>query len=167
MQRGKCTAHTCGACCLRVSRSSLPGRAHAASQQTCTGPGRPRSSSDSCIEGWCRLSATGDQELSLASLRKRMAYQEKRLIYSVTSSHMYRQNYTSVYVNCWTTSRIMVEHSRHWNVPITSSGRTSDVRVTVPRMLVNFPMQSVRRSRILLGNDDAVVRVDKLWNLAL
>src|SRR5436190_21555965 len=46
----------------------------------------------------------------------------------------------SVYLNCCSTLRsIPVTHSLHWNVPTSNSGRTSDVRVTVPPMLTNCP----------------------------
>jgi hypothetical protein len=55
---------------------------------------------------------------------------------------------TSVYLNCCSTSYIVVRHVSHVNVPETNSGRTSLVRVTVPLILINCPIRSIRRSRI-------------------
>jgi hypothetical protein len=52
-----------------------------------------------------------------------------------------------VYLNCCSTLSAVVPHSWHANVPKSSSGRTSDVRVTVAVMDTSWPIFSVRRSR--------------------
>jgi hypothetical protein len=61
---------------------------------------------------------------------------------------MLGQTLGSVYLNCCSTSRIEVRHSWQTKVPKTSSGRTSEVRVTVPEMETSWPIFSVRRSRM-------------------
>src|SRR5258706_16313974 len=54
----------------------------------------------------------------------------------------------SVYLNCCSTSLTRPPQFAHSNAPYMSSGRTSDVRVTVPETDINVPIRCVRRSRI-------------------
>jgi len=56
-----------------------------------------------------------------------------------------------VYLNCCSTLRTTVLQSMQVNVAKINSGRTSDVRVTVPEMLMSEPILLVLRSRILFG----------------
>lgn len=56
---------------------------------------------------------------------------------------------TSVYLNCWRTGAEAVPHSMQSKTPSKSSGRTSDVFVTVPLKLVRHPMDAERSSRSL------------------
>ena len=58
-----------------------------------------------------------------------------------------RQMAGVVYRHCCSTSGTRVSHSAHLNAPKSSSGRTSDVRVTVPEKLVSCPMFSALSSR--------------------
>jgi hypothetical protein len=53
----------------------------------------------------------------------------------------------SVYLNCCSCGSCSVKHSRHVKWPMTSSGRTSDVRVTTPVMHDSVPMRSVLSAR--------------------
>ena len=52
-----------------------------------------------------------------------------------------------VYLNCCATGSEMVPHISHWKKPCRSSGRTSDVRVTVAANELRLAMRSVRSSR--------------------
>jgi hypothetical protein len=55
---------------------------------------------------------------------------------------------TSVYLNCCSTSLIVALHPSQTKLPLTNSGRTSDVRVTVPLILMSWPIRSILRSRM-------------------
>ena len=50
-------------------------------------------------------------------------------------------------MKCWATPRTVAPHSRHRNAPANSSGRTSDVRVTVPAKAVRRPILAVVSAR--------------------
>ena len=54
----------------------------------------------------------------------------------------------SVYRNCCSTSRTLALHSMQVKVPNRSSGRTSDVRVTVPEIESSLPTLSVCSERM-------------------
>jgi hypothetical protein len=45
----------------------------------------------------------------------------------------------SVYLNCCTISLLSLPQVRHLNTPTFNSGRTSEVRVTVPLSLMSLP----------------------------
>lgn len=53
---------------------------------------------------------------------------------------------TSVYLNCCSTFFMTLPHSKHLNVPKSSSGRTSLVRVTTPVTETSFPISEVDNS---------------------
>ena len=54
----------------------------------------------------------------------------------------------SEYLNCCSTGSERAPHNSHWKTATRSSGRTSDVRVTVPWNEMSFAILSVRRSRM-------------------
>ncbi|KAH3703440.1 hypothetical protein DPMN_078476 [Dreissena polymorpha] len=56
---------------------------------------------------------------------------------------------TCVYLNCCSTSLMMVLHSRHMKVPQTSSGWTGCVLTTCPVIRNNVPILDVVNSRTL------------------
>jgi hypothetical protein len=75
----------------------------------------------------------------------------------VSSVHLVRlaqpamlQSSGSVYLNCCLTPSARVPQSMQVKTPSTSSGRTSEVRVTVPLTHDSCPTERILRSRILL-----------------
>ena len=65
----------------------------------------------------------------------------------LAQNQWHRIKQTSEYLNCWWTSSEEVPHCMHLNFPRTNSGRTSEVRVTVPVKQLSLPTCSVRNWR--------------------
>ena len=70
---------------------------------------------------------------------------------------------TCVYLNCCSTSLMMVWQSRHMNVPLTSSGWTGCVRTTWPVIRNNVPILAVFMSRTLKMSHGTVSNILHLF----